>query len=108
MQSIILFILAGFAEIAGGYLVWCWIREGKPAYFGIIGSLLVILYAFIPTIQKIPTFGRVYAAYGGIFVVLSVAWGWIIDKNKPDAYDLIGAFICIVGVSVMLWAPRKF
>jgi len=59
----------------------------------------------IATFQHFPTFGRVYAAYGGVFIVLSVLWGWGVDKKMPDTYDLIGAVICIIGVSVMLW-PR--
>ncbi|WP_066070969.1 YnfA family protein [Neobacillus soli] len=101
-----LFILAGIAEIGGGYLVWLWLREGKPYWYGIIGGLILVLYGIIPTLQKFPSFGRVYAAYGGVFIVLSVLWGWGVDKKAPDTYDWIGAVICIVGVSVMLWAPR--
>lgn len=104
--AIVLFIVAGLAEIGGGYLVWLWIREGKPFWYGIFGSIILIVYGFIPTIQSFPSFGRVYAAYGGVFIVLAVLWGWWIDKKTPDLYDFIGALICIVGVSVMLWAPR--
>ena len=104
--SIILFIIAGLAEIGGGYLVWLWLRESKPISYGIVGSILVILYAIIPTLQKIPSFGRVYAAYGGIFVVLSIFWGWWIDNKKPDIYDFIGGCICLIGVAVILFSPR--
>lgn len=107
ISAILLFILAGLAEIGGGYLVWLWLRESKPYWYGIVGSIILILYGIIPTLQSFPSFGRVYAAYGGIFVVLAVLWGWWIDKKTPDMYDWIGAVICIVGVSVMLWAPRS-
>lgn len=106
-STIVLFLLAGLAEIGGGYLVWLWLREAKPVWYGIIGGLILVLYGIIPTFQKYPSFGRVYAAYGGIFVILSVLWGWGIDRKTPDVYDWIGALICMIGVSVMLWAPRQ-
>ena len=105
--SIAIFVLAGLAEIGGGYLVWLWLREAKSIGYGIAGSLILVLYGIIPTLQNFPSFGRVYAAYGGVFVVLAVLWGWLVDKKTPDLYDWLGAAICIVGVSVMLWAPRN-
>jgi len=105
-NSFILFILAGLAEIGGGYLVWQWLRDAKPFWYGILGGLILIVYGVIPTLQKYPNFGRVYAAYGGIFILLAVLWGWWIDKKVPDTYDWIGTLICLVGVSIMLWAPR--
>lgn len=106
-SAIILFILAGLAEIGGGYLVWLWLREAKPLWYGVTGSLILVLYGIIPTFQKFPNFGRVYAAYGGVFIILSVLWGWGIDRKSPDLYDWIGAAICLLGVSVMLWIPRQ-
>lgn len=106
-MSIVLFIMAGLAEISGGYLVWLWLREAKPLWYGAVGGIVLFAYGIIPTFQNFPNFGRVFAAYGGIFVVLAVIWGWIIDKKTPDLYDWIGAGICIIGVSVMLWAPRS-
>jgi small multidrug resistance family-3 protein len=63
-------------------------------------------HGVIPAFQSFPQFGRVYAAYGGVFIVLSVLLGWLVDRKTPDIYDWIGAGICLVGVSVMLWAPR--
>ncbi|WP_174728533.1 YnfA family protein [Mesobacillus harenae] len=105
--AIVLFLLAGLAEIGGGYMVWLWLREGKPYWYGIIGSIVLISYGIIPTLQKFPDFGKVYAAYGGVFVVLSVLWGWWIDKKTPDLYDWVGALLCIIGVAVILWAPRS-
>jgi small multidrug resistance family-3 protein len=101
-----LFILAGIAEIGGGYLIWQWLRDGKSLYWGILGGAALVVYGMIATLQSFPTFGRVYAAYGGIFIVLSVLWGWGIDRKTPDLYDWIGAVICLAGVSVMLLAPR--
>ena len=104
--TIILFILAGVAEIGGGYLVWLWLREGKPYWYGILGGIILALYGIIPTLQKFPAFGRVYAAYGGVFIILSILWGWGVDKKTPDTYDWIGAVFCLVGVSIILWGPR--
>ncbi|MGP7817156.1 YnfA family protein [Niallia sp. 01092] len=106
MMTFILFLLAGLAEIGGGYLIWLWLREGKSGFFGVIGGMILVLYGIIATFQSFPSFGRVYAAYGGVFIVLSVLWGWGIDKKTPDLYDWIGAVICIIGASVILFAPR--
>ncbi len=106
MKTILLFILAGLAEIGGGYLIWLWLREGYSSIFGLAGGISLALYGVIATMQVYPDFGRVYAAYGGVFIVMSVLWGWGIDKEVPDSYDLIGAFICLVGVTVML-LPRN-
>ncbi|ERI09398.1 hypothetical protein HMPREF0083_02517 [Aneurinibacillus aneurinilyticus ATCC 12856] len=105
-QAIILFILAGLAEIGGGYLVWLWLREGLSYWYGILGGIILMLYGVIPTFQTFPTFGRVYAAYGGVFIILAVLWGWGIDKKTPDIYDWVGSIVCLIGVSIMLWAPR--
>ncbi|WP_342564723.1 YnfA family protein [Paenibacillus sp. FSL R7-0345] len=106
-MAIMLFIVAGLAEIGGGYLVWLWLRESRPLWYGIAGAVILVAYGIIPTIQKFPSFGRVYAAYGGVFIVLAVLWGWLVDKKTPDMYDWIGAAICVIGVSVILWAPRS-
>lgn len=81
IQAIVLFLLAGIAEIGGGYLIWLWLREGKPLYWGFFGGLALTLYGIIATFQSFPSFGRVYAAYGGIFIVLSVLWGWALIKK---------------------------
>ncbi|MGM0852472.1 MAG: YnfA family protein [Bacillota bacterium] len=107
LNAIILFFLAGIAEIGGGYLIWLWLREGKPVYWGVAGGISLALYGVIATFQSFPSFGRVYAAYGGVFIVLSVLWGWGIDKKTPDLYDWVGAGICLVGVGVILLGPRQ-
>ncbi|GAA4706967.1 YnfA family protein [Brevibacillus fulvus] len=104
--SIVLFLLAGLAEIGGGYLVWLWLREGKPFWLGLVGGLILILYGIIPTLQTYPAFGRIYAAYGGLFIVLALLWGWWIDHNRPDLYDWIGALFCLLGTAIILFAPR--
>ena len=105
VQSLSLFVLAGLFEIGGGYLVWLWLREGKGLVTGLLGSVVLILYGIIPTFQP-AHFGRVYAAYGGIFIVLSILWGWQVDRVTPDRFDLIGGAIALVGVSVIMFWPR--
>jgi small multidrug resistance family-3 protein len=107
IKAIVLFVLAGIAEIGGGYLIWLWLREGRPLYWGVLGGITLAIYGVIATLQSFPSFGRVYAAYGGVFIVLSVLWGWGIDKKTPDLYDWVGAAICLVGVGVMLLGPRQ-
>lgn len=106
-KSIFYFILAGLFEIGGGYFMWLWIRDGKSALYGLLGALSLIIYGIVPTFQPSgATFGRVYAAYGGIFIFLSILWGWKIDNVVPDKFDLIGGAIALVGVLVIMYYPR--
>lgn len=107
IKSIIYFIIAGLFEIGGGYLVWIWLREGKSFWFGILGAIILILYGIVPTFQpKTDSFSKVYAAYGGIFIVLSILWGWKVENVVPDKFDLIGGAIALIGAAIILYAPR--
>ena len=106
LWSLALFVLAGLVEIGGGWLVWQWLREHRSLLFGVFGGVILMLYGVIPTMQPEEAFGRVYAAYGGIFVVLSVFWGWRVDGWTPDRWDIAGALMCLAGVGVIMWAPR--
>lgn len=105
VKSLFYFVLAGLFEIGGGYLVWIWLREGKEIWYGIIGAVVLILYGFIPTLQP-ANFGRVYAAYGGIFIALSILWGWKVDGIMPDKFDILGGAIALVGVLIIMYWPR--
>jgi len=104
-RSLALFVLAGLCEIGGGYLVWQWWRNGARPVIGLLGAATLVVYGIVPTYQP-AHFGRVYAAYGGWFVVLSVLWGWGIDRVVPDRYDLLGGAICLAGVGVIMYWPR--
>ena len=104
-KSMFYFFLAGLCEIGGGYLVWLWLREHKSPVYGLLGAVVLILYGVVPTLQP-AHFGRVYAAYGGVFVVMSILWGWGIDQIRPDRYDLIGGLMCLIGVFVIMYWPR--
>ncbi len=103
--SVALFVFAGLCEIGGGYLVWLWLREGKPLGYALAGAVILILYSIIPTFQ-LTHFGRVYAAYGGMFIVLSLLWGWGLDGTQPDRFDVLGAMICLAGMAVIMYFPR--
>ncbi|WP_370572033.1 YnfA family protein [Methanomethylovorans sp.] len=103
--SLLLFFVAALFEIGGGYLVWLWLREKKSWTYGLLGAAVLFCYGIVPTFQH-AHFARVYAAYGGIFIVSSLIWGFYVDKKKPDKYEIIGAFIALAGVFVMFYIPR--
>lgn len=106
-KSLLIFFLAGLCEIGGGYLVWLWLREGKPVWYGIIGGLIIAFYGVVATWQISAHFGRVYATYGGIFIIMSLVWAWKVDNFKPDRYDIIGALIALLGVCIIMYMPRR-
>ncbi len=105
ISSIGLFLLAALAEIGGGYLVWLWIRQKKRIIFGIVGGILLFTYGIIPTLQP-SNFGRVYAAYGGFFIISSILWGLIVDKKKPDKYEIMGSIVAVMGAVIIFYGPR--
>jgi small multidrug resistance family-3 protein len=104
-KSLFYFVLAGLCEIGGGYLVWVWLRQGQSFWFGVVGAVLLTVYGIIPTLQP-SNFGRVYAAYSGIFILLSLLWGWQVDRTVPDKFDLLGAAIAIAGILIIMYFPR--
>jgi small multidrug resistance family-3 protein len=105
IKSIFLFLLAGLMEIGGGYLMWLWFREKWTWWVGGLGALILAGYGVVPTFQS-ANFGRVYAAYGGVFIVMSIFWGWLVDGIKPDTSDIIGMLFCLVGVGLIMYTPR--
>lgn len=105
LTSIALFFVAAAAELGGGYMVWKWLRERKGVLFGILGGIVLFIYGVIPTFQP-AQFGRVYAAYGGIFIVSSILWGMLVDKKKPDRYEVIGSLIAVMGTVIIFYSPR--
>ncbi|GAB3647111.1 YnfA family protein [Glycomyces tarimensis] len=105
-RSIFLFILAALAEIGGAWLVWQGVREHRGILWIAAGIMALGAYGFVATFQPDPHFGRILAAYGGIFVAGSLAWGMVVDGFRPDRWDVIGASICLLGVAVIMYAPR--
>ena len=106
VRSLALFVLAALAEIGGAWLVWQGWREHRGLWWIAGGILALAAYGFVATFQPDPNFGRILAAYGGVFVAGSLAWGMIVDKFRPDRYDIVGALICLAGVAVIMYAPR--
>jgi small multidrug resistance family-3 protein len=106
LRSVLLFAVAAVAEIGGAWLVWQGFREQRGLLWIGAGVIALGLYGFVATFQPDPHFGRILAAYGGVFVAGSLAWGVALDGFRPDRFDLIGAGICLVGVAVIMYAPR--
>lgn len=105
-KSIALFVVAAIAEIGGAYLMWQAIKEGRGVLFALAGAAALVGYGAVAALQPDAHFGRVLAAYGGVFIVGSLAWGMIFDGFHPDRYDLAGAAICLIGVTIIMYAPR--
>ncbi|MFF5213655.1 YnfA family protein [Micromonospora sp. NPDC000442] len=106
LRSVLLFALAAIAEIGGAWLVWQGWREHRGLWFVAAGVLALGAYGFVATFQPDPNFGRILAAYGGVFVAGSLAWGMIFDGFRPDRWDLTGAAVCLLGVAIIMYAPR--
>ncbi len=105
-RSVALFVVAALFEIGGAWLVWQGIREHKGWIWVGAGVLALGLYGVVATWQHDDNFGRILAAYGGIFVAGSIAWGMVADGYRPDRFDVIGALVCLAGMAVIMYAPR--
>ena len=107
LKSGLLFVLAGISEIGGAYLLWQALREGGGVWLAVLGGFLLVCYGAVVTLQPDVHFGRVLAAYGGVFIAGSLAWGAIFDRFHPDRCDICGAAVCLVGVALVMYAPRE-
>lgn len=107
LRSITLFVAAGVAEIGGAWLVWQGVREHRGWLWIGAGVIALGAYGFVATLQPDAHFGRILAAYGGVFVAGSLLWGMVADGFRPDRYDVAGALVCLVGVAVIMYAPRS-
>jgi small multidrug resistance family-3 protein len=105
-RTLLLFFIAGLCEIGGGYLVWLWLRDDMSWMLGALGGFVLFLYGVVSTFQP-SHFHRIYAAYGGIFIVMAVFWGWIFEGIAPDRFDIIGSAISLAGVAIIFYMPRK-
>ena len=106
LRSVALFIAAAIAEIGGAWLIWQGVREHRGWIWIGAGVIALGLYGFVATLQPDPNFGRILAAYGGVFVAGSLARGMIFDGFRPDRYDIAGALMCLIGVAVIMYSPR--
>ncbi len=105
-RSILLFAAAALAEIGGAYLVWIGIKEDKGILVVALGMIALGVYGLIAALQPDANFGRVLAAYGGVFIVGSLLWGVAFDGFRPDRFDYAGAILCLIGIGVIMYAPR--
>jgi small multidrug resistance family-3 protein len=105
-RSVALFVVAAVAEIGGAYLMWQAVKEGRGVLFALAGAAALTGYGAVAALQPDANFGRVLAAYGGVFIIGSLLWGMALDGFRPDRFDLAGAALCLVGVTVIMYAPR--
>ncbi|TQS21616.1 YnfA family protein [Microbispora sp. KK1-11] len=106
IRSLLLFVLAALAEIGGAWLVWQGVREQRGLLWVGGGVVALGLYGLVATLQPDANFGRILAAYGGVFVAGSLAWGMFVDGFRPDRWDVIGALVCLAGVLIIMYVPR--
>lgn len=106
MPTAAAYIGAAIAEIAGCYAFWAFFRLDKPAWWLVPGGLSLALFAWLLTLADSSAAGRAFAAYGGVYIASSLAWLWLVEGNRPDRWDTIGAAICILGAAVILAGPR--
>ncbi len=106
VKSVLLFVVAALFEIGGAWLVWQGVREHRGWWWMGLGVAALGAYGFVATLQPDANFGRILAAYGGVFVAGSLIWGMAFDGFRPDRADIMGALICLLGVAVIMYAPR--
>ncbi|GAA2519955.1 YnfA family protein [Rarobacter incanus] len=105
-KTVLLFVIAALCEIGGAWLVWQSVRQGRPWWVAGLGVIALGIYGFVATLQPDANFGRVLAAYGGVFVIGSLVWAMAIDGFRPDRWDVIGAAVCLIGVAVIMFGAR--
>jgi small multidrug resistance family-3 protein len=105
-MSIVIYVAAGLAEIAGCFAFWAWLRLDRSVWWLVPGALSLALFAYLLTLVDSTAAGRAYAAYGGIYIAMSILWLWMVEGARPDRWDLTGAAICLAGASIILFAPR--
>jgi len=105
-RTLLAFSAAALAEIGGCFAFWAWMRLGRSVWWILPGLASLALFAFLLTFVESEAAGRAYAAYGGVYVAASILWLWLVEGHRPDRFDLAGAAICLVGMAVILFAPR--
>ena len=106
MNTVVIYIMAAVAEIGGCFAFWTWLRLGRSPLWGIVGTVSLIIFGVLLTRSEVAFAGRAYAAYGGVYIAISLLWLFVIERVVPDRWDMIGAGICLVGAAFILWGPR--
>lgn len=107
MPTLAAYVAAALAEIAGCFAFWAWLRLGKSVWWTAPGTLSLVLFAYLLTRVESDAAGRAYAAYGGVYIVASLGWLWLIEGRAPDRWDVVGGAICLLGAGVILLGPRS-
>ena len=106
MLNYVWFFFAALFEIAGCYGFWMWLRQGKSAWWAVPAIVSLVLFALLLTKVEAAYAGRAYAAYGGIYIVTSIAWLAVVERIRPLGSDWIGVGLCVVGATIILLGPR--
>lgn len=107
MKSIAVYAGAALAEIAGCFAFWAWLRLGASPWWIAPGMVSLALFGYLLTLVESSAAGRAYAAYGGVYIVASLAWLWAAEGMRPDRWDVAGASICLVGAALVLYGPHR-
>ena len=105
--TLLAFVGAAVAEIAGCFAFWAWLRLGKSVWWLVPGVASLALFAFLLTLVDAEHAGRSYATYGGVYIVAAVLWLWIAEEVRPDRWDVMGAIVCLIGAGIILFGPRS-
>jgi len=105
-MTAIAYIAAAIAEIAGCYAFWAWLRLDKSVWWTVPGLMALALFAYFLPLIEAEHAGRAYAAYGGVYIVSTIAWLWVVEGAKPDQWDFIGGVVCLLGATIILFGPR--
>lgn len=108
VKTLVIFVVAVFAELSGAYLVWRWLRLGETFLLAFVAAAALMVYGIVQTFQPVTRFGRLFAAYAGVFLIGALFWGWVVEGNSPDRFDWIGAALTLTGVIVILWGRKLF
>jgi small multidrug resistance family-3 protein len=106
LKTAVIFVLAAAGELSGTYAVWRWLRTGATPLFALAGLAALFAYAVVQTLQPETRYGRVFAAYAGVFLIGALMWGWMVDGKVPDRFDVIGAAVVLIGVVIILFGRR--
>jgi small multidrug resistance family-3 protein len=106
LKTSLIYIAAAFAEIAGCFSFWMWLRSSKPMWWIAPGTVSLIAFAWLLTMVDSEAAGRAYAAYGGVYIVASLFWLWSVEGMRPDRWDAIGAVMALAGAAIIIWGPR--
>ncbi|WP_434565731.1 YnfA family protein [Vibrio chagasii] len=105
-KTVGLFVLTAIAEIVGCYLPYLWLREDKSVWLLIPAALSLAAFAWLLTLHPTAT-GRVYAAYGGVYISVALVWLWLVDGEQPTTWDLVGGSVALLGMAIIMFAPRN-